>query len=122
MKSQFNRSAIYVALGLSIALVVGVLFGAKWVYDHTELEPVAVAPVPSDKADSAECQAFIDALPETFQGHRRADGLVELRGVPLDWLVRTAVGYADEVEIIEPPEARERIIDLLRQALKEGER
>ncbi|WCZ32397.1 DUF3515 domain-containing protein [Corynebacterium massiliense] len=73
MKSQFNRSAIYVALGLSIALVVGVLFGAKWVYDHTELEPVAVAPVPSDKADSAECQAFIDALPETFQGHRRAD-------------------------------------------------
>ena len=96
--------------------------------EHTE--PTAPLQQLVEKALSRE--GLVDALvraPEDAaafellaQGHRRADGLVELRGVPLDWLVRTAVGYADEVEIIEPPEARERIIDLLRQALKEGER
>lgn len=72
MKSQFNRSAIYIALGLSIALVVGVLVGAKVVDERTELEPVAISPVPSDEADSPECAAFVDALPDSFQGHDRA--------------------------------------------------
>ncbi|RNE49725.1 WYL domain-containing protein [Corynebacterium alimapuense] len=46
-------------------------------------------------------------------GTRRPDGLVELRDVDRDWLVRTAAGFAYVVELIEPADAREEIIALL---------
>lgn len=54
------------------------------------------------------------ALELAATGKRRDDGLVELKQVSLDWLVRTAIGYAPYVNVIEPPEARERITAQLR--------
>lgn len=46
-------------------------------------------------------------------GVRRDDGIVEMRGVDKDWLVRIAASYAPEVEVKEPADVREAIIKLL---------
>lgn len=45
-------------------------------------------------------------------GTPRGDGLVDFHGVSLDWLTRTAIGYAPEVEIVSPPEARQRVAEM----------
>jgi len=49
-------------------------------------------------------------------GERTAEGTVVLTGVQKDWLVRTAAGYAPEVKVLDPPEVRTDIINLLRTA------
>ena len=49
-------------------------------------------------------------------GERTAEGTVVLTGVQKDWLVRTAAGYAPEVKVLDPPEVRTDIINLLRAA------
>lgn len=73
MTTQFNRTAIYISLAIAIAMVVGVFGGAYWVYNSTAKAPVAMSDFPSEKADSAECRALLDALPDDFQGHPRAE-------------------------------------------------
>lgn len=72
-QNQFHRPLIYVSLGLALFLVLGVLFGARYYYNNVALSPVAVAPVDSPEADSAECTELIAALPESFQGAKRAE-------------------------------------------------
>lgn len=49
-------------------------------------------------------------------GIRRTDGLVELVDVDRDWLVRTAAGFAPDVVVLEPHDAREQVVGLLREA------
>ena len=72
MTPLFNRTAIYVSLALALALIFGVIFGSKYVFENIERAPVAMSPVDSPEAASAECAALIDALPEKFMGHPRA--------------------------------------------------
>lgn len=71
--TQINRTAIWIILGLSLALVVGVLFGARYTFNQVATQPVAMPELPSPDADSPECAAFIDALPATLAGHKRAE-------------------------------------------------
>ena len=73
MTTQFNRTAIYISLGLSIALVFGVIFGAKFVFENTAKAPVAISPIKSDFADSPQCSGAVDALPSDFMGHPQAE-------------------------------------------------
>ncbi|MDO5031497.1 DUF3515 domain-containing protein [Corynebacterium sp.] len=73
MTHQFNRTAIYIALGLSLVMVVAVIFGAKFVYENVAKAPVAMAPVQSDHADSPECAAAIEAAPKELMGQPRAE-------------------------------------------------
>ena len=73
MTTQFNRTAIYISLGLSIALVFGVIFGAKYVFESAAKAPVAISPIKSEYADSPQCGGVIDTLPEEFMGHPRAE-------------------------------------------------
>lgn len=49
-------------------------------------------------------------------GERDRD-LVRLAEVDQDWLVRTAAGYAPDVEVIEPTDVRALIVKLLKEAL-----
>ena len=49
-------------------------------------------------------------------GKRQPDGTVILHNVDKDWLVRTAAGYAPEVQVVEPAEVRQEVISLLRRA------
>ena len=72
MTPLFNRTAIYVSLALALALIFGVIFGSKYVFENIERAPVAMSPVDSPEAASAECAALVDALPEKFMGHPRA--------------------------------------------------
>lgn len=69
---QLNRTAIYLSLGLAILLIVGALIGARVVSDRANNQPVALSPVPSPLADSAECSTLVDALPDELLGHDRA--------------------------------------------------
>lgn len=72
MGSQFNRTAIYVSLGLAVALVIGVIVGAKYIFATADRAPVAMSDLPSSQAGSQECTDFVAALPEKFMGHPRA--------------------------------------------------
>ncbi|AKK10974.1 DUF3515 domain-containing protein [Corynebacterium uterequi] len=69
---QFNRTPIYVSLGLAILLVLGTLIGAKMVVERALHAPVAVAALPAPDAGSPECLALADALPAEVLGHERA--------------------------------------------------
>ena len=73
MDTQFNRTAIYVSLGIAIAMVVSVILGAKYVFTSTAQQPVALPPTPSEAADSPECAELVQALPDDFLGHPRAE-------------------------------------------------
>ena len=49
-------------------------------------------------------------------GEQQTDGTVLLHKVDKDWLVRTAAGYAPEVQVLEPAGIRQEVISLLRKA------
>lgn len=71
--AQFNRTTIYISLGLAVALVLGVLVGARVFFNRVALQPVAMTQVPAPKASSAECTSLIDALPSTLADLKRAE-------------------------------------------------
>lgn len=54
-------------------------------------------------------------------GEKQPDGTVMLRNVDRDWLVRTAAGYAPEVQVVEPGGVRQEVISLLRAAAQRQE-
>ena len=57
----------------------------------------------------------------TDAGEKQPDGTVMLRNVDKDWLVRTAAGYAPEVQVVEPGGVRQEVISLLRAAAQRQE-
>ena len=71
--AQFNRTTIYVSLGLAVALVLGVLVGARVFFNRVALQPVAMTQLPAPEASSAECTSLIDALPATLADLKRAE-------------------------------------------------
>ena len=54
-------------------------------------------------------------------GEKQPDGTVMLGNVDKDWLVRTAAGYAPEVQVVEPAGVRQEVISLLRAAAQRQE-
>lgn len=54
---------------------------------------------------------------ELVDAGERAGELVRMSQVDQDWLVRTAAGYAPEVEVREPADVRALIVDLLKESL-----
>lgn len=73
MDTQFNRTAIYISLGIAIAMVFAVIFGAKYVITSAAQQPVALPPTPSEAADSPECASVVDALPDKLMGYSRVE-------------------------------------------------
>lgn len=71
--SQFNRTAIIVALGLAIVLVIGVLLGARVVSDQAASQPVQLGELPGGNPDHPACAPLIDELPEEAAGLDRAE-------------------------------------------------
>ncbi|AZA09403.1 DUF3515 domain-containing protein [Corynebacterium pseudopelargi] len=72
-EASFRKTPIVLALVLSLLLVLGVLIGAKVVYERVAQQPVAMPALDSPEAESQECQQLIDALPEKLAGHKRAE-------------------------------------------------
>lgn len=69
---QINRTTIYISLGLAVLLVLGVLVGARVYFQRVALQPVAMTELPAPEADSPECAALVDDLPDTLAGLKRA--------------------------------------------------
>lgn len=67
-----RRPLILLSLGLALLLVAGVLVGSKLYLKQLNNQPVALTELPSPDADSPECAALVDSLPDKLAGHRRA--------------------------------------------------
>lgn len=72
---------------------------------------------PRDLVDALVSIPEGQAVELAARGTRRADGLVEMHGVSAQWLARTAIGFAPEVEVLEPQEVRQAIAGLAAAAL-----
>ncbi|ANH26495.1 DUF3515 family protein [Corynebacterium pseudotuberculosis] len=72
-EASFKRGPIALALALAIVLVVGVLGGAKLVYEQVAHRPVAMTSANSPEAESPECASLLDKLPNKVLGHQRAE-------------------------------------------------
>lgn len=70
---QINRTTMYISLGLAVLLVLGVLVGARVYFQRVALQPVAMTELPAPEADSPECAALVDDLPDTLAGLKRAE-------------------------------------------------
>ncbi|WP_342319644.1 DUF3515 domain-containing protein [Corynebacterium mayonis] len=68
----FNGTFVWISLALALALVSGVLVGAKLIFTRVAQQPVALTQLPSPLADSPECASLISSLPDNLAGHRRA--------------------------------------------------
>ncbi|APT93707.1 hypothetical protein CPHO_06100 [Corynebacterium phocae] len=75
---------------------------------------------PQDLVDALVRIPEDSAVEISSLGHRRDDGLVVIKQVSADWLARTAVGFAPEVEVIEPQSVRESIAALLEKVETNG--
>ncbi|WJZ02475.1 DUF3515 domain-containing protein [Corynebacterium freiburgense] len=70
-EQPYHRGPIIIALILAVLLVLGVLFGAKMVYQRAAQQPVHMSTI--DAPDADQCAPLLDALPATLLGHPRAE-------------------------------------------------
>ena len=67
-----NKTPIVIALVLSLLLTAGVLVGARVLLGPAGQQQVAMSTLPAPEAESAECAALIESLPDSAFGHTRA--------------------------------------------------
>ncbi|MBY4128905.1 DUF3515 domain-containing protein [Rhodococcus fascians] len=72
-REQRHPAVIATAIALPVALVVGVLVAAIAVSRSPVRDPVALGPVDSPDADSAQCASLLDVLPEDLGDYTRAE-------------------------------------------------
>jgi hypothetical protein len=65
------RALMIAAIVVAAGAIIGILVFAALRQAPTEQRPVAIASVPAPKADSAECRALLDALPDELGDYRR---------------------------------------------------
>ena len=66
------RSLLIAALVVAVGAVVAVLVVAAVLQRPAARAPIAITSVPAPRADSPECRALIEALPEQLGDYRRA--------------------------------------------------
>lgn len=66
------RALLIAAIVVAAGAIIGILVFAALRQAPTEQRPVAIASVPAPNADSAECHALLDALPQQLGDYRRA--------------------------------------------------
>lgn len=71
--TQFSRTPALIALGLALLLVLGVLFGARYVSDQAGRAPVQISELPGTDSDNPACAAVLEELPEEVAGLQRAE-------------------------------------------------
>ena len=67
------RSVLIAAIAIAVAAVIAVLVIAAVRQLPEQLQPVPIVSVPAPRADSPECRALMDALPEQLGEYRRAE-------------------------------------------------
>jgi hypothetical protein len=66
------RALLIAAIVVAVGTIVGILVFAALRQSEPGQQEVAIASVPAPKADSAECRALLDALPDGLGDYRRA--------------------------------------------------
>jgi hypothetical protein len=66
------RALLIAAIVIAVGAIIGILVFAALRAAPPEQRPVAIATVPAPKAESAECRALLDALPQQLGDYRRA--------------------------------------------------
>src|ERR1700737_3097005 len=66
------RALLIAAIVVAVGAIIGILVFAALRAGPPEQRPVAIATVPAPKAESAECRALLDALPQQLGDYRRA--------------------------------------------------
>jgi hypothetical protein len=66
------RALLIAAIVVAAGAIIGILMFAALRQAPTVQRPVAIASVPAPNADSAECHALLDALPQQLGDYRRA--------------------------------------------------
>lgn len=66
------RALLIAAVTVAVGAIIVILVFAALRQSPPEQERVAIAAAPAPKADSAECRALIDALPDQLGDYRRA--------------------------------------------------
>ena len=67
------RRRIYIALGLSILLVIAVLVGSKLLYSNAVHQPVALNQIEAPGANSQTCQDVVAAAPEKISDYEQVE-------------------------------------------------
>lgn len=70
---QFSRTPVFLALGLAVLLVLGVLFGARFVSEQAGRQPVQISELPGTNSDHPECAPLLAKLPDEIAGLHRAE-------------------------------------------------
>lgn len=65
------RALLIAAIAVAVAAILAVLVIAAVRQLPEQLQPVPIAPVPAPMADSPQCRALLDALPEQLGDYRR---------------------------------------------------
>jgi len=65
------RALLIAAVVVAAGAIIGILVLAALRQSEPEPQAVAIASVPAPKADSAECRALLDALPDELGDYRR---------------------------------------------------
>jgi Protein of unknown function (DUF3515) len=66
------RALLIAAIVVAVGAIIGILVFAALRQTPPEERAIAIASVPAPKADSAECRALVDALPDRLGDYRRA--------------------------------------------------
>jgi Protein of unknown function (DUF3515) len=66
------RALMIAAIVVAAGAIIGILVFAALRQAQPAQRPVAIASVPAPKADSTECRALLDALPQQLGEYRRA--------------------------------------------------
>jgi hypothetical protein len=66
------RALLIAAIVVAAGAIIGILVVAVLRQSPPGQQAVAIASVPAPKGDSAECRAFLDALPDQLGDYRRA--------------------------------------------------
>jgi Protein of unknown function (DUF3515) len=66
------RTLLIAAIVVAAGAIIGILVVAALRQSPSGPQTVPIASVPAPKADSAECRALLDALPDGFDDYRRA--------------------------------------------------
>ena len=66
------RALLIAAIVVAAGAIIGILVFAALRQAPPEQRPVAIAPVPAPKADTAECRTLLDAVPQQLGDYHRA--------------------------------------------------
>ena len=86
------RALLIAAVAVAAGAIIAILVFAALRQSPPEQERVAIAAAPAPKADSAECSALLDALPDELGDYRRAPAADPAPAGAAGWLAAPDTG------------------------------